>query len=96
MALLNGDIYLEFLPSVVAASAVAIARHNLIGEAWNSELAKTTGYELKDMKACIEFLDQIFTIAPNMKQHAIQDKYKSQKYRQISLTKPRSKPITFE
>ena len=34
LALLNGDPYLKYLPSVVAASALCLARHTLQQEAW--------------------------------------------------------------
>nr|CAI5852422.1 unnamed protein product [Callosobruchus analis] len=57
LSLLNGDVYLEFLPSAIAASAIAIARHTL-GEqdCWSTELIESTGYNLRDLRPCIEFL----------------------------------------
>ncbi|CAH1105304.1 unnamed protein product [Psylliodes chrysocephalus] len=95
LSLLNGDIYLEFVPSVLAASAIALARHTLNEEPWNSGLVETTGYELKQLEAGIEFLNQMFTAAPSLPQHAIQDKYKSKKCMHVSTLKPRELPINF-
>ncbi|KAJ8929388.1 hypothetical protein NQ314_017927 [Rhamnusium bicolor] len=95
LALLNGDVYLEFLPSVIAASAIAIARHTLGEDAWNTQLSESTGYNLRQLQTGIEFLNHMFTIAPSYPQHAIQDKYKSQKYMHVSQQKPSECPIIF-
>nr|CAI5852421.1 unnamed protein product [Callosobruchus analis] len=96
LSLLNGDVYLEFLPSAIAASAIAIARHTL-GEqdCWSTELIESTGYNLRDLRPCIEFLSGMFASAPKMPQHAIQDKYKSQRYLHVSSCMPLNEPIIF-
>lgn len=86
---------MEFLPSVIAASAIAVARHTLGQEAWDEEMIKNAGYELNQLKAGIEFLSEMFEEAPAMAQHAIQDKYKSSKYLQVSTLNPRETPINF-
>lgn len=93
LALLNGDVYLEFLPSVIAASAIAIARHTLGKEAWDNEIAENTGYELTALKSGIEFLNDMFESAPTMTQHAIQDKYAHSKYMSVSKLEPKDTPI---
>ncbi|CAG9819761.1 unnamed protein product [Phaedon cochleariae] len=99
LALLNGDAYLEFLPSAIAASSIAIARHTLQEEKeeaiWQEQLVATTGYELAQLRQPIEFLLQMLSIAPTYPQHAIQDKYKSQKYMHVSTLKVNDKPIDF-
>ncbi|KAJ8949827.1 hypothetical protein NQ318_000526 [Aromia moschata] len=95
LALLNGDVYLEFLPSVIANSSIAIARHTLGEEPWSTELTEATGYELTQLRSGIEFLNHMFKIAPTYPQHAIQDKYKSQKYMHVSQIKPNEHPISF-
>ncbi len=41
LALLNGDPYLKYSPSVVAASSVCLARHTLQQQAWVSVLYVT-------------------------------------------------------
>lgn len=90
---MNGDIYLEFLPSIIAGSAIAIARNTLGFEPWNKQMIENTGYDLSHLKSGIEFLSQMFENAPTMAQHAIQDKYKSTKYLGVAKLTPRETPI---
>ncbi|XP_019873543.1 cyclin-A2 [Aethina tumida] len=93
LSMLNGDVYLEYLPSMIAASAIALARHTLTEEPWTNELVAYTGYELDDLQKCIEFLNVMFRMAPLHSQHAIQDKYRKQKYLMVSNLRPNIKPI---
>ncbi|XP_076380621.1 cyclin A isoform X2 [Megalopta genalis] len=89
LSMLEGDPYLQFLPSHLAASALALAHHTLLEEMWPQELELTTGYCLKDLKECIIFLNKTFCNALNIQQQAIQDKYKSSKYGHVALLLPR-------
>lgn len=86
--MLETEVYLETLPSVLAASAIALARHTLKDEIWTVEMAKNTGYELKHLKKTIETLHDLFVKAPSMQQQAIQDKYRSVKYLHVSKLSP--------
>lgn len=87
--MLETESYLETLPSVLAASAIALARHTLREELWTAEMSKNTGYGLKHLKKTIEFLHAMFTQAPTMQQQAIQEKYRSVKYLHVSKLTPR-------
>ncbi|XP_076227714.1 cyclin A isoform X2 [Nomia melanderi] len=89
LSMLEGDPYLQFLPSHLAASALALARHTLQEEMWPHEIELTTGYSLKNLKECIIFLNRTFCNALNIQQQAIQDKYKSNKYGHVALLLPR-------
>ncbi|XP_076624758.1 cyclin A isoform X2 [Colletes latitarsis] len=89
LSMLEGDPYLQFLPSHLAASAVALARYTLLEEMWPHELELSTGYCLKDLKECIICLNKTFCNALNIQQQAIQDKYKSSKYGHVALLLPR-------
>ncbi|KAF7283214.1 cyclin A [Rhynchophorus ferrugineus] len=89
LSLLEGETYLEYLPSTLAASAIALARHTLDRPVWPQELVETTGYQFEQLTSCYEFLRRVFSNAPNNPQHAIQDKYKSQKYLLVSQMTPR-------
>ncbi|XP_076302514.1 cyclin A isoform X1 [Lasioglossum baleicum] len=89
LSMLEGDPYLQFLPSHLAASALALARHTLLEELWPHELELGTGYCLKDLKECIMYLNKTFCNALNIQQQAIQDKYKSSKYGHVALLLPR-------
>lgn len=89
LSMLEGDPYLQFLPSHLAASAIALARHTLLEELWPHELELSTGYSLKDLKECIICLNKTFCNALNIQQQAIQEKYKSSKYGHVALLLPR-------
>lgn len=79
MSLLEADPYLQFVPSHLAAAAIALSRHTLREEAWPHELELSSGYSLQDLKLCISCLQKTFKNAPNLPQQAIQEKYKSTK-----------------
>ncbi|XP_034944617.1 G2/mitotic-specific cyclin-A [Chelonus insularis] len=93
LSLLEADDYLQFLPSHLAAAAVAVARHTLQEEAWPHELELSTGYSFQDLKECIRCLCETFANAPTLPQQAIQEKYKSRKYGHVALLLPRSTNI---
>lgn len=78
--MLEADPYLNFLPSHLAAAAVALARHTLQDEIWPHELELYTGYSMKDLRECVGYLSKTFSNAQNIQQQAIQEKYKSSKY----------------
>lgn len=97
LSLLEADPYLQYLPSHLAASAVALARHTLHEEIWPDELELSTGYSLKNLKECVSHLNKTFCNAPNIRQQAIQEKYRSSKYGHVSLLLPRSTdPVSCE
>ncbi|XP_035723781.1 cyclin-A2-like isoform X2 [Vespa mandarinia] len=79
LSLLEADPYLQYLPSHLAASAVALARHTLQEETWPHELELSTGYSLHELKDCVSHLNKTFHNASNIQQQAIQEKYKSSK-----------------
>lgn len=95
-AILEVEPYLQYLPSVIASSAIALSRHTLDEEAWTKDLEMYTGYSLKKLEPCIEFLYKMFVKAPNNPQHAIRDKYKSAKFMQVSNIIPNDKMIIFD
>ncbi|XP_008549422.1 cyclin-A1 [Microplitis demolitor] len=93
LSMLEADPYLQFLPSHLASSAVAVARHTLQEEAWPHELELSTGYSLSDLKKCIKYLTETFNNAGNIQQQAIQEKYKTSKYAHVALLLPRSTEV---
>ncbi|XP_015178050.1 PREDICTED: cyclin-A2 isoform X3 [Polistes dominula] len=90
LSLLEADPYLQYLPSHLAASSIALARHTLQEEIWPHELELSTGYCLTELKECMSHLNKTFLNAPNLPQQAIQEKYKSSKYGHVALVLPRS------
>ncbi|KAF7997852.1 hypothetical protein HCN44_009250 [Aphidius gifuensis] len=93
LSMLEADPYLQYLPSHLAAAAIAVARHTLQEEAWPHELELSSGYSFNQLRQCISYLSKTFSNAPNIQQQAIQDKYKSPKYGHVSLLLPRSTEI---
>lgn len=91
--MLETEPYLETVPSVLAASAIALARHTFEEEPWTAEMAKNAGYELKHLHKTIEFLHSMFVKAPSLQQQAIQEKYRSVKYLHVSKLAPRDLDI---
>ena len=79
LSMLEADPYLHFLPSHLAASAVALAQHTLNDEVWPHELELSSGYSLKELKTCIICLERTFNNAMSNPQQAIQEKYKNNK-----------------
>ncbi|XP_015596882.1 cyclin-A2 [Cephus cinctus] len=93
LSLLEADPYLQYLPSHLAASAVALARHTLHEEVWPHELELSTGYSFHDLRGCLSCLSKTFSNAANIQQQAIQEKYKSSKYGHVALLLPRSTDV---
>lgn len=89
MSLLEAELVLETLPSIMAASSIALARYTLCGEAWNSRLMETTGYELNELEITISYLNELFLKASSFQQQAVQDKYKQEKFLCVSSIKPK-------
>ncbi|KAF5296260.1 hypothetical protein FQA39_LY12597 [Lamprigera yunnana] len=96
LAMLETDAYLETLPSVLAAAAIAVARYTLNLTPWTKELKCKTGYETQDFKRTMEFLYILFCKAGTQNQRAIQEKYSSSKYLHVSKLTPRSEDIKLE
>lgn len=96
LSMLETEPYLETLPSVLAASAISLARHTFEEEPWTPEMSKNTGYELKHLYKTIEFLHSMFVKAPILQQQAIQEKYRSVKYLHVSKLKPRDLDFKFD
>jgi hypothetical protein len=89
LALVEGQAFLKFSPSLLAASSVAMARHTLDLPAWPEHLATRAGYTLEELKDCFVGLHNVFTKAETNAQQAVRDKYKdSKKYHAVSELSP--------
>lgn len=82
----------QFLPSVVAATSVLVARKSLNRHPWSPTLVKYTGYDEPELAACIECMKQYMTEADapvpagTAVQQAAQKKYSSPKFGSVSKT----------
>lgn len=78
---------LRFLPSVVAASVMFVARLTIDPNTnpWNTKLQKMTGYKVSELKDCIVAIHdlQLNRKCPSLT--AIRDKYKQHKFKCVSL-----------
>ncbi|CAD7080981.1 unnamed protein product [Hermetia illucens] len=88
LSLLEGEPYLRYLPSQVSTAALALARHILEMPMWCSKLEEVTLYSLASVKEVILNLCRTHNLSTSMSQQAIQEKYKSSKYMQVSTIPP--------
>lgn len=79
LSLLEADPYLQYMPSVIAAAAMALARHTIGLPMWSAQLQRRTGYALEQLHDVLVCLSLTMTAAPGAAQQAIQDKYKTSK-----------------
>lgn len=77
LSLLEGDPFLQYLPSEISAAAVALARFTLEKSMWSAELQEITTYSLNQIKEIVIKLSDLHKKSAELPQQAIQDKYKS-------------------
>ncbi|KAJ1459441.1 cyclin-like protein [Pelagophyceae sp. CCMP2097] len=75
---------LKYLPSMIAACAVFIARKNLGRNAWSPTLIHYAQYTEPGLRACLLEMGAILTNAKGSL-HAVKKKYSSEKYGQVAL-----------
>merc|ERR1712142_622485 len=88
LTLLDGETYLCYLPSVIGAAAVALARHTLGFAAWDPSMVVRTGYGVPDFQACLVGLHGTFTRAKRCPQQSIVEKYKHARFHGASNVEP--------
>ncbi|XP_059490216.1 G2/mitotic-specific cyclin-A isoform X2 [Neocloeon triangulifer] len=88
LSLLDGERFMHFLPSEMAAAAVALARHTMGAEPWPENLRELTGLSIEHLGSCLDPLTLAFSEAPMHPQQAIRDKYKVSKWSCVSLLGP--------
>ena len=79
LTMLETESYLKHVPSVIAASAVYLARLTLGQDPWPCSLQDSTGYQPSDFEECLQSLHQSHSNAPTCPQQAIREKYKQDK-----------------
>ncbi|XP_058461903.1 G2/mitotic-specific cyclin-A [Malaya genurostris] len=84
LSLLDADPYLTYLPSKIAAGALALSRYVLDLPIWSRMLETNTDYRLEDLKDIILDLSKTHHKAESLGQQAIQEKFKSNKYMQVA------------
>lgn len=86
--------FLKYLPSLIAASAVFLARWTLDQSAfpWDPTLEHYTRYKPQDLKAIATAMQHLQSNTSNCPLNAIRDKYKQQRFNCVANLSPR-KPI---
>ncbi|OUZ99665.1 Cyclin [Macleaya cordata] len=85
--------FLKFLPSLIAASAVFLARWTLDQSSypWNSTLEHYTSYKTSDLKAAVIALQDLQLNTNSCPLNAIREKYKQQKFKCVAtLSSPKT------
>ncbi|GAQ82463.1 G2/Mitotic-specific cyclin A [Klebsormidium nitens] len=82
--------FLKYLPSVVAASSVFIAKYTLQPEKspWTLTLQHYTGYKPSDLRECAEALHQLQLNTKGCNLPATREKYRSTKYKCVAAIPP--------
>ncbi|KAJ7958717.1 Cyclin [Quillaja saponaria] len=84
--------FLKFLPSLIAASVVFLARwtFNQSDHPWNPTLEHYTSYKTSDLKATVLALEDLQLNTNGCSLNAVREKYKQQKFKCVStLTSPK-------
>ncbi|KAL8143895.1 hypothetical protein V2J09_016927 [Rumex salicifolius] len=74
--------FLKFLPSLIAASAVFLARWTIDQSVhpWNPTLEHYTSYKISDLKTTIVAIEELQLNAKNSAANAVREKYRQQKF----------------
>lgn len=87
-----------YTPSLVAASAIFLARFVLVPskKPWNSTLRHYTQYQPSDLSECVKALHTLVCECPNSSLPAIREKYSQHKYKFVAKKFcPRSIPVEY-
>ncbi|KAI4337373.1 hypothetical protein L6164_015798 [Bauhinia variegata] len=84
--------FLKFLPSMIAASAVFLARWTLnqSHHPWNPTLQHYTNYEVSDLKTTVLALEDLQLNTKGYSLNAIREKYRQQKFKCVAALSPKS------
>lgn len=88
LALAEGDGYLGYLPSIIAAAAVAVARMNLDLSLWTVKLQKVTGYDIEQLRSLIISLSRTHTNEFETHESIVYLRYCSREYMHMAKIWP--------
>jgi len=94
LSLLDGNPFLKFIPSAIAAGSLALANYILGLNMWDDEMAAASKYQLADLMYVILCLFNKYSSMPSCPHQAVYDKYKSQKYNAVANI-PQPETLTF-
>ncbi|XP_017122145.1 G2/mitotic-specific cyclin-A [Drosophila elegans] len=85
LSLMEGETYLQYLPSLMSSASLALARHILGMEMWTPRLEEITTYKLEDMKIVVLQLCQTHKSAKDLNTQAMREKYNRDKYNKVAM-----------
>lgn len=86
--MLDGETFLQHVPSKISAASLALAYYTLEYPIWSLELQNKTGYSIMDLKEIVIELSKLHNGCEARPQRAIQEKYKSSKFRSVAQIEP--------
>lgn len=88
LSLMEGDTYLQYLPSIMSSASLALARHILGMEMWTPQLEEITTYKVEDLKTVVLQLTQTHKLAEESNTQAMREKYNREKYKKVASIQP--------
>ncbi|XP_016970531.1 G2/mitotic-specific cyclin-A [Drosophila rhopaloa] len=85
LSLMEGETYLQYLPSLMSSASLALARHILGMEMWTPQLEEITTYKLEDLKTVVLQLCQTHTTSKELNTQAMREKYNRDKYKKVAM-----------
>ena len=95
LTLIDAEIFMGFLPSQIAASAIYLALY-INGKMWTKQISEQLGYsfEVIELRKCIGTMLKSMQQAAQHPQQAIQEKYKQKKFDEVAMIPaPKSLPV---
>lgn len=93
LTLQDGERFLKHSPSVIAASAIAVARYTMGLPYWPEELSQSSPLPMESVKECVVEIYYSFANATRNPQQAVREKYSHSKYRSVSqIAHPQQPP----
>jgi len=84
LTLQDGERYLKYRPSVVAAASICVALHTLALPHWSATLQHYTELSPADISDCVRDVYYTFVHAPDESQQAVREKYACPKFQRVS------------
>jgi len=88
LTVVDGDPFLQYSPSVVAAASVCLARHTLGHASWPESLALKSDISFTQLEPCLKDLHKAYLNASTHQQQAVREKYANAKHHQASTLNP--------
>lgn len=86
--MLDGETFLQYVPSKISAATLALARYTLEYPIWSSELEEKIGYSITELQDIVVELSKVHNGCEARPQRAIQEKYKGSKYLNVGQITP--------